>query len=196
MTGLQDVLTKGGLVFCLIIACSFIAVTVAVQRWWFLRWAEKADTAFAARIRQTGGATAPPYGDSPLSRLWAGLRGGNTGAAAESALLDESLRLERYLYVLATIATIAPLLGLLGTVFGMIKTFHAAAASGVGNPQMLAEGIAEALYNTAAGLTVTVFCIISHNFLRNWADRLTQSLEARLGELQALATARGDNCAD
>ncbi len=185
---MYDVLEKGGFVFYLIIACSFIAVTVAVQRWWFLRWVEKEDKAVAAKIRQAGG-TVPADGDSPLARLWAGLYNGNTGAVAESALLDESLRLEKYLYVLATIATISPLLGLLGTVFGMIKTFHAAAVGGVGNPQLLAEGIAEALYNTAAGLTVTVFCIISHNFLRNWADRLTQSLEARLGELLA---ARGD----
>ncbi len=189
---MHDILAKGGIVLLLIIACSFIAVTVAVHRWWFLRWAEKEDSAFAAEMKQITGGTVPAGGDSPLARLWAGLRDGNTRAAAESALLDESLRLERYLYVLATIATISPLLGLLGTVFGMIKTFQAAALSGVGNPQLLAEGIAEALYNTAAGLTVTVFCIVSHNFLRNWADRLTQSLEARLGEMQALLAARGD----
>lgn len=189
---MYDVLVKGGFVLYLIIACSFIAVTVAVHRWWFLRWVEKEDKAFAAAIKKSAGKDVPADDDNPLARLWASLNDGNTGAAAVSALLDESLRLERYLYVLATIATISPLLGLLGTVFGMIKTFHAAASSGVGNPQLLAEGIAEALYNTAAGLTVTVFCIVSHNFLRNWADRLTQSLEARLGELQALLSAGGD----
>ena len=69
---------------------------------------------------------------------------------------------------------------------------HAAASSGVGNPQLLAAGIAEALYNTAAGLTVTIFCVISHNHLRTWADRMIQSLEARAMDLQSLLYGGGD----
>jgi biopolymer transport protein ExbB len=199
-----EVLTKGGYVIYVIIACSLIAVTVAVQRWWFFRAVEKQDNDFTAAKQQSAvkdWSVSPGDFAGPLARLAAvlGEKQAGTdkekGAAAEAVLIDEGLRLEKYLYVLATIATIAPLLGLLGTVFGMIKTFHTAAVSGVSNPQLLAEGIAEALYNTAAGLTVTIFCVTSHNYLRNRADRLMQSLEARSGELQALPSDGGDKIA-
>jgi biopolymer transport protein ExbB len=193
-----DFVMRGGYVMVVIIACSFIAVAVALQRWRFYQAVEKREMAFAASL--TGAAAGNrPLGDttSVLGRLWSILVAKCTGAGEDAAtvieafLLDESLHLERYLYILATIATISPLLGLLGTVFGMIKTFHAAAASGVTNPQLLAEGIAEALYNTAAGLMVTIFCVVSHNHLRTRADRLIQLLEARSLELKALLAGGG-----
>ncbi len=199
---MYDIFAKGGFVMGIIIACSVLAVTVAIQRWSYYRRIEKEDMLLMPQLRQAaadGAARLSPAGDGPLARLWAAIydrragSGAEIGDAAELVLDAENLRLERYLYILATVATIAPLLGLLGTVFGMIKTFHAAAASGAGNPALLAEGIAEALYNTAAGLCVTIFCVVSHNHHRNRADRLLRQLETRAKEIAALLTGGGDS---
>lgn len=198
---MYDVMAKGGVVFCIIIACSLLAMTVAIQRWWFYRLVEKEDTRYMPGLSQTvATGNTQPFGDSngPLARLWAVMQACCKGAcsemsvAAEVILDKEGLRLEQYLYILATIATIAPLLGLLGTVLGMIKTFHVAALSGAGNPQLLAEGIAEALYNTAAGLFVTIFCIVCHNHYRNWSARRLCIFETRVKEFTSLLTKGGN----
>jgi biopolymer transport protein ExbB len=193
---MYDILAQGGFVMGIIIACSVLAVTVAIQRWSYYRRIEKEDALFMPELRQALAAgAAPPAGDGPLARLWTAIsgerRGSGNGNAAEIVLDTENLRLERYLYILATVATIAPLLGLLGTVLGMIKTFHAAAVSGAGNHSLLAEGIAEALYNTAAGLCVTIFCVVSHNHHRARADRLLKLLETRAKEIAALLAGGG-----
>ncbi len=199
---MYEVVSKGGVVFCIIIACSLLAMTIAIQRWWFYRSVSQEDTRYMPGLSQTvaAGNTRPfGDGDGPLARLWAVMQGccssasGEMAAVAEVVLDKESLRLEKYLYILATIATIAPLLGLLGTVLGMIKTFHVAALSGAGNPQLLAEGIAEALYNTAAGLLVTIFCIICHNHYRNWSARRLCLLETRVKEFTFLLTKGGNS---
>ena len=78
--------------------------------------------------------------------------------------------LERYLNPLGTIAAISPLLGLLGTVIGMVKVFAAITASGVGNPSVLAGGISEALITTAAGLTVAIPSLMGYRYLRGRVD--------------------------
>jgi biopolymer transport protein ExbB len=85
--------------------------------------------------------------------------------------------LERYLNTLGTIASIAPLLGLLGTVFGMIKTFSAITSAGVSNPSILAGGIAEALITTAAGLTVAIPAVIFHRYFTGKVDCLIIEME-------------------
>ena len=85
--------------------------------------------------------------------------------------------LERYLNPLGTIAAISPLLGLLGTVSGMIRSFTAITAEGVGNPAVLAGGISEALITTAAGLTVAIPALIAYRYLRGRVDGLVVKIE-------------------
>jgi biopolymer transport protein ExbB len=85
--------------------------------------------------------------------------------------------LERYLNPLGTIAAISPLLGLLGTVSGMIRSFTAITAQGVGNPTVLAGGISEALITTAAGLTVAIPALIAYRYLRGRVDSLVVAME-------------------
>jgi len=85
--------------------------------------------------------------------------------------------LERYLETLGTIAAISPLLGLLGTVIGMVKVFTAITTHGVGNPTVLAGGIAEALITTAAGLTVAIPALIGYRYYRNRVDTLVVDME-------------------
>jgi biopolymer transport protein ExbB len=85
--------------------------------------------------------------------------------------------LERFINALGTISTIAPLLGLLGTVIGMIKVFTTITAVGVGDPATLAGGISEALITTAAGLTVAIPTVIFHRYLKRKIDELVMGME-------------------
>jgi len=85
--------------------------------------------------------------------------------------------MERFLTTLGTIAAISPLLGLLGTVVGMVKVFAAITSHGVGNPSVLAGGISEALITTAAGLTVAIPALIGYRYLRSRIDSLVVRME-------------------
>ena len=91
--------------------------------------------------------------------------------------------LERYLTTLGTIASISPLLGLLGTVVGMIRVFRALLAEGPGNPAALAGGISEALVTTAAGLVVAIPALIFHRYLLRKVDELVIVMEGHASAL-------------
>jgi biopolymer transport protein ExbB len=91
--------------------------------------------------------------------------------------------MERFMNTLGTIATITPLLGLLGTVIGMIKVFTAITTAGVGDPGQLAGGISEALITTAAGLTIAIPCLIFHRHLKRKIDDLVMGMEAEAMKL-------------
>ena len=85
--------------------------------------------------------------------------------------------LDRFLNTLGTIASISPLLGLLGTVIGMIKVFAAITTQGVGNPTVLAGGISEALITTATGLTVAIPSLIFYRYFKGKVDELVITME-------------------
>jgi biopolymer transport protein ExbB len=99
-------------------------------------------------------------------------------------------RMERYLTALATIASAAPLLGLLGTVVGMIEIFGSQSPAGSANPAQLAQGISVALYNTAFGLIVAIPALIFWRFFRARVDtyllRMEAACEQLLGTINAL----------
>jgi biopolymer transport protein ExbB len=185
-----EVFAKGGIVILVIVACSIVAMTVAIERWHYYRAVERETAMFMGQIRSGVSAinsSSVPGRAGALQRIWQALNSNRkNSAAAEAMVFTETLRLESHLYILATIAAIAPLLGLLGTVLGMIKTFHAVSVSGVTDPYILAGGISEALYNTAAGLMVTVPCIFIYNLYRHRAEALSCILEARYKELRGL----------
>ncbi len=123
------------------------------------------------------------YESSPLGRvLVAGIR--NLGVSREmmKESLEESGRkvahdLERYLMTLGTIASVAPLMGLLGTVVGMVEIFGAQAPTGGGNPAALAHGISVALYNTAFGLIVAIPSMIFYRYFRGRVDDYLVEME-------------------
>ena len=98
-------------------------------------------------------------------------------AAMESALLAEAPRLERSLSLLGALAGVAPLLGLLGTVSGMIATFDTISTAGTSNPRLLSGGISEALITTQLGLMVAIPLLLAHAWLRRWAERREALLE-------------------
>lgn len=123
-------------------------------------------------------------------------------AAFEEAILEEELNLGRGLRPLATIAQIAPLLGLLGTVTGMIIAFEEIAGhQGIGNAESLAGGIGQALVTTAAGLIVAIPTLIGQNYLASRVDSIMLEIERRREELmgnvvQVVATRRDDRRAE
>lgn len=106
-------------------------------------------------------------------------------AAFQEASLSEEQRLTRGLRPLATIAQVAPLLGLLGTVTGMIIAFAEISQQGTGNPAALADGIGQALVTTAAGLIVAIPALIGQNYLANRVDGILLEIDRRREELMA-----------
>ena len=99
---------------------------------------------------------------------------------------QEASHLERFMTILRTVATIAPLLGLLGTVAGMIKVFHTLALVGLSEASNLSGGISEALITTAAGMSVAIPTIVLHNYFERRAATIFLKLEKRVIELVLL----------
>lgn len=120
---------------------------------------------------------------SPLGRVLAtGLRQAGASREVIKESIEETGRavaheLERYLSTLGTIATAAPLLGLFGTVIGMIELFGAQGPGGVANPQQLAHGISIALYNTAFGLVVAIPALVAYRTYRARVDGFLVEME-------------------
>ena len=121
--------------------------------------------------------------NSPLGKI---LAAGLANRYRDRAIIKEAIEdtgrhvvheLERFINALGTIASMSPLLGLLGTVSGMIRTFNDITAQGVGNPQVLAGGISEALISTAAGLVVAIPAVIGYRFLRSRVESLVVQME-------------------
>jgi len=105
---------------------------------------------------------------------------------------QEGQKLSRFLNVIGTIASISPLMGLLGTVIGMIKVFQVISIEGVGNAASLSGGISEALITTAAGLSVAIPSIIMYRYCKSRVDQLLSLMEDKAIVLLDLLNARGD----
>jgi len=121
--------------------------------------------------------------NSPLGQV---LAAGLASRQQERSVMKEAVEdtgrhvvheLERYLNTLGSIAAVSPLLGLLGTVTGMIRTFSALTTGGAGDPAALAGGISEALITTAAGLMVAIPALIAYRYLRGRVDSLVVQME-------------------
>ncbi|NOR51181.1 MAG: MotA/TolQ/ExbB proton channel family protein, partial [Gammaproteobacteria bacterium] len=156
------------------------------------------------KLHQQGMLTNPHieklHKSSPLGRiLAAGLVNMNHDRMVMKEVIEETGRqvisdLERYLNTLGTIASITPLLGLLGTVIGMIKVFSAITAHGVGDPTILAGGISEALITTAAGLSVAIPSLMFYRHLRGKVDLLVLKMEEE--SLKLVEVIHGEREAD
>ncbi len=173
-----------------IIACSVVALAIIVERAWTLREKQVVPDYLVAEVwRQAkeGQITEERIralrAHSPLGRILAvGLLNRRRDRAIIKEAIEETGRavsheLERFLTALGTIAAITPLLGLLGTVVGMISVFTTITSLGVGNPAELAGGISQALITTAAGLSVAIPSLIFHRHFRGKVDYLTVQME-------------------
>ena len=148
----------------------------------------------AAMLSCAGPGTVPrtPLVFAAASRKW-----GHSAVEVEQAIIDSGERvangLRKHLRMINGIATVCPLLGLLGTVLGMIKAFNAIVSAGaMGQPELLAGGIGEALITTAAGLSVAIPALIAYMFFISRVDKLIVEIDA-LGQdvVQAIAADSG-----
>ncbi len=185
-----ELFRAGGPLMWIILACSVIALTIVFERLFSLRRNKIAPAGLVEQVLEMleKEALTPQKIDvvaqhSPLgSVLSAGLANLHLGRDSMREALEERgkvvvHRMGSYLNALGTIASITPLIGLLGTVIGMIKVFTAITANGVGDPTVLSGGISEALITTAAGLSVGIPCLMFYRYFRNKISELSVSLE-------------------
>jgi len=187
---LIDLVIKGGPFMYPIVFCSVVALAIFMERLWVLRRKLIIPKDFIIKVEdlvqrnKIADAIFLCKGNSSsIARTFlAGLK--NTGRgmwlvkeAIEEKGRREGVVLERNIGVLLTIANLSPLLGLLGTVSGMIKTFNAISVYGIGGPAPLAGGIAEALITTAAGLLVAIPTLVAYRFILDKAQILIFEME-------------------
>ena len=185
-----EIVKAGGIMMVPLILASIIAAAIMLERLWTLqskrvlpaeltekvwRWVEQRQIQdkHIAALQQ----------NSPLGKI---LAAGLANRHRDRNIIKESIEdtgrhvvheLDRFIGALGTIASLSPLMGLLGTVIGMIRTFNAITTEGIGNPAALAGGIAEALITTAAGLTIAIPALIAYKYLRGRVDRLVIEME-------------------
>ena len=185
-----ELMKAGGLLMWPLLLCSIISLAIIAERFWSLQskriaprnlvtWVwqwQNAGELDAARIQQL-------RNSSPLGRI---LAAGLVNRRHNREVMKESIEevgrhvvheLERFLNTLGTIAAISPLLGLLGTVIGMIKVFTVITTKGVGDPSVLADGISMALLTTAAGLTVAIPSLMFHRYFNGKVEELVITME-------------------
>lgn len=185
-----EIVKSGGWVMVPILLCSVVALAIIAERFWTLRkqricprhlvdqiwqWAKSGhlDVSRITSLRA----------NSPLGRiLAAGLMNRHHSREIMKESIEEAgrhvvLELERYLSTLGTIASITPLLGLLGTVLGMIKVFTVVSTIGVGSPTDMAGGLSEALITTAAGLSVAIPSLMFYRHFQRRIDELVATME-------------------
>jgi len=198
---LIDLINRGGWVMYPILLCSLAGLGLVLERFWALRRNRVIPRSFLTSINTL--LSARQYdqvaflsqgGDCAAARLvnqalkLAGRRRSLFKDAMEEAGRRESTGLAAHLGALHLVASISPLLGLLGTVSGMISAFNSIAVQGAGNPGLLAGGISEALLTTAAGLCVAIPALVLHRALLSRAESLTGELEDLSSDLmEALA---------
>lgn len=191
-----EIVQSGGWLMVPILLCSVVAAAICVERLWTLQrsriaprnqlaevWtAMRSSELDGQRLRELRGA-------NPLGQvLAAGIANAKRGREVMKEAMEESASqvahdLERYLTSLGVIASISPLLGLLGTVVGMIKVFTALMLEGAGNANVLAGGISQALITTAAGLSVAIPALMFHRFFLRRVDELMVTMEQEASKL-------------
>ncbi len=185
-----DIIVSGGWLMLPIIICSIITIAITIERFWTLNPAKIAPRNQLGQVWnwiQTNQMDSEKLKElrrsSPLGRiLAAGLSNSRHGRDIMKDSIEEAAsqvihEMERFLTILGTVATISPLLGLLGTVFGMITVFNEIMLQGTGNASVLAGGISQALITTAAGLCVAIPAMISHRFFLRRMDTLVVTME-------------------
>jgi biopolymer transport protein ExbB len=195
-----EIMEKGGIIMWIILALSIIAAVLIIERLIYFRKIRVDEGKMISRLKSTlqkghfdEAMSICENNPSPITNLMkVGIEHrGYSSDTIKGAILDaanlEIPRMEKHLPALGTITHIAPLLGLLGTVTGNISAFGVLGKFGaVGDPGLLAKGIAEALLTTAAGLIVAIPAIIFYNYLVNKVNHTILWLENRVNELVLL----------
>lgn len=187
---MYEILLAGGWVMIPLVLFSVASVGIIAERFWSLRTSRITPPALVGQVWQWYKANTLDdqrietlSNNSPLGRI---LAVGLANRHHPREIMKETLQdvgrqvaheLERYLNTLGSIASLSTLLGLYGTVIGMIQAFNAIAEHGVGNPTVVATGIATALITTAAGLTVAIPTLFFYRYFRGKVNALTLRME-------------------
>lgn len=202
---LWDMLIAGGVLMIPICVCSFVLLIFTFERLLSLRKRNVIPAPFVTRFMEQlregqldreSAIELCEENESPISRVFAAAcrKWGKPAVEVEQAVLDEGERasnaLGRYLRVINGVATVSPLLGLLGTVWGMMASFNVIATSAaMGKPELLAGGISEALVTTAAGLFVAIPALTIYMFFGGRVDGLIMEIDALGQELVNMISA-------
>lgn len=201
---LPDWFNAGGLIMWPILGCSVVTVVVFLEKLWTLRGRAvlQPDVARVVKLRAAAGETVEagrhcaenpgPYSTIAEAAMLAAPFGREE---VRQAVLDagrqEEARLERHLPLLRTVASVAPLLGLLGTVLGMIRVFRVISQTGLGQAAQLSAGIEQALLTTAFGLAVAIPSLLVFEGFRSRVERLLLVMERELIDLLSTLRDRG-----
>lgn len=178
---LIDIIHKGAIATYPLILLSIISVTVVLERLWSLknmgsvtlRITESLLEPIKKGQRDLAIAICKQNSQSPAARIFLnvlereGSQGPDTASTlATEAMFEETQKLKKHLWILGTVASSAPFIGLLGTVVGIIKSFESMAVAGTGGFAVVAAGISEALVATALGLAVAIIAVIFYNYFQ------------------------------
>ena len=195
-----SIIQAAGWPIWLLIACSVVALALIIERLYQLRASRVAPPTLLDEVLGVT-RTSLPSADvvnklAENSVLGGVLAAGLRSVIAEPRITEDALRqslenagrqavhgIERYLNTLGTIASAAPLLGLFGTIIGMIEIFGSQAPGGGSNPQLLAHGISVALYNTAFGLIIAIPSLMFYRHFRGQVDSFQLNMELAAARL-------------
>ena len=203
MENTWELFQKGGPVMYVLLACSIAVAVIAIERFRFYRQAGKGASDFVAKLpgllqgsslQQAAEAcrvenTAPAY----IAELGirAAAAGDDVPLALDTAYADMAMRLRERLNYLSMIVTMAPLLGLLGTISGMIESFSIFSVR-AGEPLAITGGIGEALIATATGLCVAIFALIMHTYFVQRLDEMLAMLDKAAAAVQSSLKRNGE----
>jgi biopolymer transport protein ExbB len=195
---LIDIIHKGAIATYPLILMSIISVTVVLERLWSLknigsitlRIAESLLEPIKKGQRDLAIAICKQNSQSPAARIFLNVleREGSQGldtasTLATEAMFEETQKLKKHLWILGTVASSAPFIGLLGTVVGIIKAFESMAVAGTGGFAVVAAGISEALVATALGLAVAIIAVIFYNYFQTRIATLNGLFRIQVGKI-------------
>ena len=195
---LIDIIHKGAIATYPLILMSIVSVAVVFERLWFLRSIASVTLRITESIsdpikrgqRDLAIAICKQNSHCPAGRIFlnildreAGQRLEVTNNFAAEAMFEETQKLKKHLWILGTVASSAPFIGLLGTVVGIIKSFESMAIAGTGGFAVVAAGISEALVATALGLAVAIIAVIFYNYFQTRISSLNALFRIQVGKI-------------
>lgn len=195
---LLELIRQGGITMYPLVICSIISLAVIAERGWILwkvirpgKMVTASIVGFLRRHEVQEARYACKTAGTPVAEIYlAGLGNPDLPPDAMADLMDRKRQelvqgLKRHLWILGTIGSSAPFIGLLGTVIGIVRSFHSMAVTGTGGFAVVAAGISEALIATAAGLVVAIISLIAYNALVTVVNNFGAFLRFRIEEMAA-----------
>lgn len=193
-----DMIKHGGVTLVILMACSIFTLTLIIERFLFYRRASGATSEMLDKIKQTTTISdaltavenAPGISGRIVRMALTSARDGykldEIERLVEGEVTKELIQMEKFLPQLDSMVTMCPLIGLLGTTIGMIRSFSIVAAIGMSDPTKLAGGISEALVNTATGLAVAIPALFAYNYFSGKKEAILMDMEKGLSELMVI----------